>query len=399
MRLNRKKWMLSALAALFLMTSGCASVKVDEIRSVKDSILSTAERLVVQDTETEAAGTEQGTENGTADVNGISDGKYVYECLDGETKKVYDEVLAAILEQRESVMVSTLDEKVLDQAYRAVNADYGGLFWVSGYQYTQYLLGEQQTGLAFSPRYTMSYEERQGTQAAIDASVEQILSGISPADSDYDKAKYVYEKLIQNVDYVPDADNNQNIISVFLTGQTVCQGYACATQYLLNLLDVPGVIVTGMANGQNHAWNLVLLDGNYYYIDTTWGDPTYANAGEDEKEVNYDYLNLTTSEITRTHTMMVDFPLPDCTAMEDNYYVREGRYYVDWYPDEIGALYHAAWENKTGPVAVKFADSALYAEAKDYFITDQHIGDFCDGLKSFRYRENQDLGVLTVYFS
>lgn len=54
MRLNRKKWMLSALAALFLMTSGCASVKVDEIRSVKDSILSTAERLVVQDTETEA---------------------------------------------------------------------------------------------------------------------------------------------------------------------------------------------------------------------------------------------------------------------------------------------------------------------------------------------------------
>ena len=97
--------------------------------------------------------------------------------------------------------------------------------------------------------------------------------------------------------------------------------------------------------------------------------------------------------------MTVDFPLPDCTAMEDNYYVREGRYYVDWYPDEIGALYRTAWENKTGPVAVKFADSALYAEAKDYFITDQHIGDFCDGLKSFRYRENQDLGVLTVYFS
>lgn len=75
MRLNRKKWMLSALAALFLMTSGCASVKVDEIRGVKDSILSATERLVVKDTET---GTEQGTENGTADVTGISDGKYVY---------------------------------------------------------------------------------------------------------------------------------------------------------------------------------------------------------------------------------------------------------------------------------------------------------------------------------
>ena len=78
--------------------------------------------------------------------------------------------------------------------------------------------------------------------------------------------------------------------------------------------------------------------------------------------------------------------------------MREGHYYTDWYPEEIGALYQAAWENGTGPVAVKFADSALYTEAKEYFISGQHIGDFCSGLRSFRYRENQELGVLTVYF-
>ena len=80
MRLNRKKWMLSALAALFLMTSGCASVKVDEIRSVKDSILSTAERLVVQDTETEAAGTEQRTENMCMSVWMEKQKKYMMRC-------------------------------------------------------------------------------------------------------------------------------------------------------------------------------------------------------------------------------------------------------------------------------------------------------------------------------
>ncbi len=398
MRLKRKKWLVSAVAALLFTTCGCSSVRVEKIRGVEDGILSAAEKFVVREAENRETGTEQGTENAGNAMTAISDGKYVYGCLDEDTKKVYDEVLQVILEQQESVMVSTLDETVLDLAYRAVNADYGGLFWVSGYQYTQYMLGDQPTGLSFAPQYTMSYEERQNTQAAIDANVEQILSGISAADSDYDKAKYVYEKLIQNVDYVPEAENNQNIISVFLSGQTVCQGYACATQYLLNLLDIPGAIVTGTANGQTHAWNLVLLDGNYYYMDTTWGDPTYANEGEDEKEVNYDYLNLTTAEITRTHVMNTDFPLPDCTSMEDNYYVREGRYYTDWYPEEIGALYRAAWENGAGTVAVKFADTALYTEAKNYFITGQHIGDFCDGLRSFRYRENEKIGVLTVYF-
>ena len=82
MRLNRKKWMLSALAALLLMTNGCASVKVDEIRGVKDSILSTAERLVVQDTETEAAGTEQGTrtENMCMSVWMEKQKKYMMRC-------------------------------------------------------------------------------------------------------------------------------------------------------------------------------------------------------------------------------------------------------------------------------------------------------------------------------
>lgn len=392
---KRKKWLMSGIVALVLVTCGCSSA---EVEGIKEGILSATEKLAVQETKKQTSQTEQMTETEENDIVGISDGKYAYGCLDDETKKVYDEILHVILQQQESIMVSTLDETVLDLAYCAVNADYGGLFWVSGYQYTRYMVGDQQTGLAFSPQYTMSYEERQNMQASIDTSVDQILSGISITDSDYDKAKYVYEKLIQTVDYVPDAANNQNIISVFLGGQTVCQGYACATQYLLNLLDIPGVIVTGTANGQTHAWNLALLDGNYYYIDTTWGDPTYGNAGEDKGEISYDYLNLTTAEITKTHTMTVDFPLPDCTAIEDNYYVREGHYYTDWYPEEIGALYQAAWENGTGPVAVKFADSALYTEAKEYFISGQHIGDFCSGLRSFRYRENQELGVLTVYF-
>lgn len=395
---NRKKRIsVIFISALILLTGGCSA---KDISGIKDDILARTEELTGQGADSEDGfGTENMPEAEDTEITTISEGKYAYSCLDEETKKVYDEILHVILEQKDSIMVSTLDAKVLDAAYRAVNADYGGLFWVSGYMYTQYMLGEAQTGLSFSPQYTMNYEERQDMQAQIDASVEQMLSGISITDSDYDKAKYVYETLIQNVDYVPEAENNQNIISVFIGGQTVCQGYACATQYLLNLLDVPGVIVTGTANGETHAWNLVFLDGNYYYIDTTWGDPAYIHADEgEEKDVNYDYLNLTTAEITRTHTVVEDFPLPECTAFEDNYYVKEGYYYTDWYPEEIGALYREAWENGTGSVAVKFADAALYEEAKNYYITNQHLADFCAGLKSFKYRENTDLNILTIRF-
>ena len=72
---------------------------------------------------------------------------------------------------------------------------------------------------------------------------------------------------MRTVNYDLNAENNQNIISVFLEGRTVCQGYACATKYLMDLLDIPCTIVTGTANGEPHAWNLIELDGAYYYMD------------------------------------------------------------------------------------------------------------------------------------
>ena len=67
-------------------------------------------------------------------------------------------------------------------------------------------------------------------------------------------------------------NKNQNIISVFLNKKTVCQGYANATQYLLTLLGIPAVVVTGTAEGDTHAWNLVQLDGCMLFMNiATYG--------------------------------------------------------------------------------------------------------------------------------
>ena len=188
---------------------------------------------------------------------------YAYSTLADTAKEVYHEILTAILEHKEKIEVSTLEVDVLEEAYRAICADYGGLYWVSGYVYTQYSRGGEPTGMEFQPKYTMDADEREETQKQIDASVEELMAGISHQDSDYTKAKYVFEILVQNVDYDASAENNQNIISAFLNRATVCQGYACATQYLLRLLGIQSAIVTGNANGESHAWNLVRLDGEY----------------------------------------------------------------------------------------------------------------------------------------
>ncbi len=325
---------------------------------------------------------------------------YAYGTLDARTKQVYHEVLTAVLEQKEKVEVSTVDIEVLEQAYKAVCADYGGLFWVSGYVYTQYTRAGELIGMDFTPKYTMDYEQRQQLQQKIDASVDELLAGISISDSDYDKAKYVFEILVQNVDYDASIENNQNIISVFLSRATVCQGYACATQYLLRLLGIESVIVNGSANGESHAWNLVRLNGNYYYMDTTWGNSRYLDdSSQMEKYVNYNYLAVTSEEISRTHMLDSSFPLPECTSMEDNYFVRENRYFSEWKPEEIGALLAETWNAGGTEIAVKFSSPELYEQALNYFITEQHIADYCENILSVYYLEDAELYVLTFHFS
>ena len=333
----------------------------------------------------------------TVPVESISEDKFAYQQLDDETRQVYDEILHAVLNHMDKITVSTLNAEVLKSAFIHVSADYGGLFWISGYSYTEYTRSDEVVSIEFAPKYTMDYEQRKEMQQCIDQEVESFLSGISKNDSDYAKAKYVFENLIREVDYDTEASNSQNIISVFCEKKTVCQGYACATLYLLNQLNIPGVIVTGSANGEAHAWNLVLLDGEYYYMDTTWGNSTYLDEeSQEEKFVNYGYLAFTTEEMNETHTPDSQLVLPECTSIEDNYYVQEGLYFDEWLPDEIGDIYGQAQNNEAGRASVKFATTDLYEKAKKYFIDQQRLEDYCEVTGNVYYLGEAASRVLTI---
>ena len=312
-------------------------------------------------------------------------GKYAFEHLTDEGQTLYVELLRIIERRAEDIVVSTLDEEVLDVVCQFVLADHPELFYMDGYTYTRYTVAGVLKKISFTGNYIYGEEEIAVRQQKIDAYVNNCLMGAPMNEDDYAKVKYVYDYLITNTEYDANSPDNQNICSVFLYGKSVCQGYAKATQYLLNRIGVPTTLVTGKVNGVGHAWNLVFADGEYTYVDTTWGDSSYQrfeSGGEEAQKlplINYTYLCCTTQDINKTHTIAETLPMPECTSMKNNYYVREGEYFTENDMSALGSLFSRRYADGSNNVTIKCSTRAVYDEFIKRLITDQEVFGFIEG--------------------
>lgn len=344
------------------------------------------------------------TGNHPLQVKTVSQDKYAYNTLDDKTKLVYDEILYAIVHREKQVQLATTDIEEMELAYLAVRYDYCNLFWLGQFSYVTYNRDDQITAIEITPEYSMTEAQQKETQKKIDEEADRMLADAPEDGTDYEKALYVFQTLIKEVDYVEDSEDNQNIISVFLNHETICQGYAYATQYLLEKLGISCTTVIGNVSDGPHAWNLARLDGEYYYIDTTWGNSQYLSRQSEQKEavlskyVDYNYFGATTADIMESHTPDSRIPLPECTDTADNYYVHEGRYITEWNPDTVGTIFRQSYEAKEDMVQIKFASVDLYEQAMQYFVEEYGIASYCPGLSSFRYMEDMEGCVLFIAF-
>lgn len=218
--------------------------------------------------------------------------KYYYELLPEEEKTVYREILGGIKEYSPEIYLHSADAKRTNEIYKDVLMDNPEIFWCDGTGKTTSYEGKEKYNV-LEPQYTCTAEEKEQRQQEIEAAAGECLAGIKADASDYDKILYVFEYIVNTVDYDLGAEDNQNIYSVFAHRRSVCAGYSKATQYLLERLGVFCTYVPGVARGgESHAWNLVLCEGDYYYVDTTWGDPVFLNSeqAEGNDNISYDYM-------------------------------------------------------------------------------------------------------------
>ena len=203
-------------------------------------------------------------------------------------------------------------------AINAFYADYPELFWARPTYYYYKANPNLCAGIAFE--YNSHYKNLNKELPLFLETANNILAGM-PTGSDYEKELYLHDVLVNKVTYTSSKLEEQNGYTTLVDGKGVCAGYAFALQYLLMRAGIQSYYVVGYAR-ENHAWNLVKIDGEWYYVDATWDDPLY-NGSDDPYSPYYSYFNITTNKLKEDHTPSgtpYNVPLENCTATVANYY-------------------------------------------------------------------------------
>lgn len=79
--------------------------------------------------------------------------------------------------------------------------------------------------------------------------------------------------------------------------KAVCNGYAEGMKLLCDLSGVTCKMISGTADGEKHAWNLIKLDKEWYHADLTWDDPE----PDETSRIMYPYFNVDDTQMKADH--------------------------------------------------------------------------------------------------
>lgn len=326
---------------------------------------------------------------------------FYFLLLDNEERKTYAEIYCAIKNMEDDVTLSTLNLERVDKAFKYMYYDHPELYYVSGYTYTKTLMNDEPVSLAISGYYTMNESEVKAYKEYVNNYVVDFKSALGDfvenAD-DYNIVKFTYEYVIDHTDYDVNAPHNQSIISAMAYGHSVCAGYSRTMQYLLRECGIDITFVMGTSrNGEAHSWNLLKADGEYYYMDVTYGDESYSLAGASEEladslpKVNYNYMLMDYAETCLTHVFEDDSIMPRTTANADNYFIREGLYFTDVNTDQLSSAFYNAYLRNDEYIMLKMNSLETYEAVWNYLLDEQKVFDYLqnhDG--TVAYAQNKD---------
>lgn len=385
-------------AAVILQPFSASAGALGQIRSIAKSIISGEPKEVEELRQMEVAQSEEGHQ------------EYYFKQLTEEEQRVYRELLKGIRAREKEFYLTISDDDSIDRSYHAVLKDHPEIFWVHNREKIYKTTYSDSDYCVFTPGYTYTDSEIDEIQTAMEQSFQEVRALIPEDAGDYEKVRIVYTYVIDHAQYQTGEDD-QSIAGVFWKKSAVCAGYAGAVQYLLERLDIPCIYVDGSTKGstEGHAWDIVKIGQEYYYVDATNGDqPDFLNGDaaqlEEHKTIIYDYLCPFPEEYEKTYTPSEELTVPACTAKDLDFYVLNQGYFEDYSWQDIYDYCKMRMDNGAAVVRFKFGSQEAFSEACQELLDDgvvQNVEQYymkLHGLGQVEYHYGVMDNFYTIYF-
>ncbi len=360
------KRMIAAVLILLLVLSGCnvpfssssdmSSDVIENSSSITNSSGSSSSLTSSGDITVVNPPTNVGTENtvsGSQLPSGAGPGEtdvWCYNRITEEQQRIYKILLSSANRMAYGwIDLGKCNKETYNEdiaiAYRAFTYDYPELFWVP-YEYVvksdalgvkvAFSLNDEE----FKGNYIVSLANQKKMQKKIDEVALKIVAEIKGKTNDkMEMLTLLHDKLCDTITYYDAPITEDLLYTVYcalVENYSVCEGYARSLRYLCKLLDIDCIIVTGTSKNEQHMWNMVRLDNEWYHIDLTWNDPGLDGEGKPKVPL-HTYFNVTDEFISKDHIIDPDvtevagsgadlgsagfnFGLPEAKGKKYNYY-------------------------------------------------------------------------------
>lgn len=208
----------------------------------------------------------EGTVSGNLDVyRTVSQGKSGKKCME-----------AAAISNRAALMAEGID--FLDS------------------NWSQYYAVETRDGATtFNSTKPISRSKFRRRYKKIIRGLDEALSTVDSSMSQADKAMAVYIYFAENTTYKESKDAHTGY-DVLVSHVGVCDGLANAYALAMNTLGIPCAVISNYS--KNHSWNIVKLNGIWYFVDLTNGVGVGKHEG---MVVTYDSFLVGKNTFLKTH--------------------------------------------------------------------------------------------------
>ena len=263
----------------------------------------------------------------------FSNNRYYYNQLDDYAKVIYDAVVdnieklvqgnykIAIDYDFSPILGKNADKTLLDKYYNdsmnALNLDIANLFYID---FSKLSLNIESTTTILGTKYELYinsgnaenyYSDGYNSQIEVENAmkkVEKIKNDVAhnAIGSDYNKIVIVHDWLIEYLKYDSSSVNRANVYGALVEEKAVCEGYARTLKYILDELGIYNVLIVGTATNadgqtEEHMWNYVKYEDNWYAIDATWDDPIINGNGILSYASKHQYFMIGSKVLFESH--------------------------------------------------------------------------------------------------